>query len=133
MVRWYDTNWDVSIVKHSNIFIHVSIGGTLTIVDMESDGNCLFRSISDQLYYDYGNNHHEIRDDICNYIEDHKDDFIFFLVLDDKDAAENDEDATDFESYVTNMRHDGDWGGQIELLAASRVYRYVQMYPLCKG
>ena len=100
-------------------------GGKLTIVDMESDGNCLFRSISDQLYYDYGNNHHEIRDEICNYIEDYKDDFIFFLVLDDKDAAENDEDATDFESYVTNMRHDGDWGGQIELLAASKVYRYV--------
>ncbi len=98
---------------------------------MESDGNCLFRSISDQLYYDYGNNHDEIRHDICNYIEDHKDDFIFFLVLDDKDAAENDEDATDFESYVTNMRHDGDWGGQIELLAASRVFRYVRMSHRC--
>jgi OTU-like cysteine protease len=78
----------------------------------------LFRSISDQLYYDYGNNHDEVRDDVCNYLEGHKDSFSFFLVLDDEE-----EDAPDFESYVSNMRRDGDWGGHLELVAASRMYR----------
>jgi OTU domain-containing protein 3 len=99
--------------------------GTLTIVDIEADGNCLFRSMSDQLYYDYGANHFEIRQEICDFIEGHKDDFSVFLVLDDKDAGENDEDASDFETYVANMRQDGDWGGHLELVAASRMYRYV--------
>jgi hypothetical protein len=78
-------------------------------------------------YYDFGANHHEIRHEICNYIEDHKDDFSYFLVLDDKDAADNDEDASDFESYVANMRQDGDWGGHLELVAASRIFRYVSL------
>jgi hypothetical protein len=40
------------------------------------------------------------------------------LVLDDEE-----EDAPDFESYVSNMRRDGDWGGHLELVAASRMYR----------
>ena len=99
--------------------------GTSTIIDIEADGNCLFRSISDQLYYDYGDNHMNVRQEICDYIEGHKDDFSFFLVLDDKDAGENEEDASDFETYISNMRQDGDWGGHLELVAASRMYRCV--------
>lgn len=90
---------------------------------MAADGNCLFRSLSDQLYFDYGSRHLEIRDDVVDYMEGHKDDFVVFLVLDDKDS--NDEDAADFESYCNEMRNDGTWGGNLELVAASRMYRYV--------
>ena len=101
--------------------------GSRTIIDIEADGNCLFRAISDQLYHDFGNNHAEIRDEICNYISAHKEYFAVFLVLDDKDAANTDdgEDAADFESYVESMRQDGDWGGHLELQAAARLYRSV--------
>jgi OTU domain-containing protein 3 len=98
------------------------LDGTRTIIDIEADGNCLFRSISDQLYHDFGNNHAEIRDEICNFMEGHKDEFSLFLVLDDEDAK-GEEDAADFEEYIQNMRKDGEWGGNLELVAASRMYR----------
>jgi OTU domain-containing protein 3 len=98
------------------------LDGARSIVDIEADGNCLFRSISDQLYHDFGNNHAEIRDEICNFMEGHKDEFSLFLVLDDEDAKDE-EDAADFEEYIQNMRKDGEWGGNLELVAAARMYR----------
>jgi OTU domain-containing protein 3 len=88
---------------------------------MDADGNCLFRSLSDQLYYDFGNNHGEVRSDVCDFMEEHKSDFQHFLVIDEEDDA--DVDAPDFESYVRNMRESGDWGGNLELVAAARLYR----------
>lgn len=93
---------------------------------MSADGNCLFRSLSDQLYYDYGSRHVEVRDEVVDYMEDHKDDFVVFLVLDDQEDTNgmaNDNDAADFESYCNAMRQDGTWGGNLELVAASKVYR----------
>ena len=96
----------------------------LTIVDMTADGNCLFRSLSDQLFGDYGNLHDEIRSRICDYMEENGDDFKLFLVLDDDDCEEGD-DAKDFENYISTMREDGEWGGNLELVAAARLYRWV--------
>ena len=87
---------------------------------MNADGNCLFRALSDQLHRDRGGSHDQIRSDICDYIEDNKNDFSVFLVLED-----DDEDAADFESYIKTMREDGEWGGNLELVAAARIYRYV--------
>jgi OTU-like cysteine protease len=133
-------------------FFILTKDGTKSIIEMTADGNCLFRSLSDQLYYDYGNRHVDVRDDVVDYMEDHKDDFIVFLVLDDqeddttnnnntsdKDNSSNDNDATDFESYCHAMRQDGTWGGNLELVAASKVYRYVsfvlqhflECFPCC--
>lgn len=86
-----------------------------TIVEVASDGNCLFRSLSDQLYEDHGAKHEDVRQQICDYLEAHEDDFRVFLV--------EGEDATDFESYVEGMREDGEWGGNLELVAAARWYR----------
>ena len=51
---------------------------------MSADGNCLFRSLSDQLYYDYGNRHDEVRSEVCDYLEVHEDEFSIFLVLDEE-------------------------------------------------
>lgn len=99
--------------------------GTLEIVDMNADGNCLFRALSDQLNGDHGGNHDQIRADICDYMEENKNDFSVFLVL--EDDGDEGEDATDFESYVKTMRDDGVWGGHLELVAASRIYGYVYM------
>lgn len=85
---------------------------------MDADGNCLFRSLSDQLTHDYGSNHADVRDKVCNYMAGHKNFFCDFVALND-----NDEDAPDFETYVSNMRQDGEWGDHVELVAASRLYR----------
>jgi hypothetical protein len=47
------------------------------------------------------------------------------LVMDQNDEGDNkdDEDAPDFESYIKGMRQDGEWGGNLELVAAARIYR----------
>lgn len=94
----------------------------LSIADMAADGNCLFRALSDQLYGDYGNCHEEIRSDICDYMAVNQDDFKVFLVLDD-DSCEEGDDGKDFESYIDKMRQDGEWGGNLELVAAARLYQ----------
>lgn len=73
---------------------HCISDGTMEIVDMEPDGNCLFRSLSDQLFRDHGSNHGEVRQDVCDFMEGHMDEFKVFLVLDDEEASE--EDASDF-------------------------------------
>lgn len=36
---------------------------------------------------------------------------------------DEDEDIVDFDEYVSRMREDGEWGGNVELVVASRVYR----------
>jgi hypothetical protein len=94
--------------------------GRYTIVEMDADGNCLFRSLSDQLFFDHGSKHADVRSAVCDFIAEHEEEFIVFLVLDED---EEDEDAADFESYVSVMRQDGEWGGNIELVAAARLYR----------
>jgi hypothetical protein len=97
--------------------LSVWIDDNRTIMDMDADGNCLFRALSDQLYWDFGSTHADIRSDISDYLEAFEADFSAFLVLDDED-----EDATDFETYIYNMRQDGEWGGNLELVAAARLY-----------
>lgn len=81
----------------------------LSVVDMASDGNCLFRSVSDQLYGDHGNHHSEVRSEICDFMEDNEDEFKMFLVFDGD--GETKQDARDFESYIEDTRRDGVWGG----------------------
>lgn len=59
---------------------------------IETDGNCLFRSISDQLYNNQ-NKHYEIRNIIMNYIEENEEHFKLFI-----------EDDESFEDYLSRMR-----------------------------
>lgn len=75
----------------------------LAMQEVQADGNCLFRAIADQLAGDQ-NNHDVYRQSIVEYIIKCKDDFAPFI-----------EDDVDFETYVEQMKEDGEWGGQIEL------------------
>jgi OTU domain-containing protein 3 len=96
----------------------------LEVVEMSPDGNCLFRALSDQLFGDYGNSHEDIRSEVCDFMEKNKEDFQVFLVYEDKDDHEQqDEDARDFEHYIETMREDGTWGGNLEIVAAARLYK----------
>ena len=107
------------------------------IVEMNADGNCMFRSLSDQVFGDYGSNHVVVRNSICDYMVANKDDFQLFLVFGDDDdeneeetKEEEDTDAKNFEHYIATMRADGEWGGNLELVAASRLFqRRIQIYP----
>ena len=114
--------WHVHLTKLI-LTIFLTLLDGRSIVDMNADGNCLFRSISDQLYEDYGQRHEEVRSEICAYMKEHKDDFAVFLVFEDEDDKSQDEDAKDFETYLENMQEDGEWGGNLELVAAARLYR----------
>jgi hypothetical protein len=78
---------------------------------VSSDGNCLFRALSDQLLGDCGNKHAIIRAEICDFMEKNEAKFKLFLVLED-DEGKNNLDAADFESYIDIMRRDGAWGGE---------------------
>jgi hypothetical protein len=127
--RNYGHNNDVHCKGNMNIDQEKRLRNTLAmdsleIVEMSPDGNCLFRSLSDQLFGDYGNNHGDVRWAICDYIEKHQDDFKVFLVFEDKDDVDqHEEDARDFEHYVETIRKDGEWGGNLEIVAAARLYR----------
>ncbi|TYZ57462.1 hypothetical protein PybrP1_010850 [[Pythium] brassicae (nom. inval.)] len=81
------------------------------LFEVEADGNCLFRSIGDQLFGDQ-HQHPEIRKRIVDFIELKRDDFEPFM-----------EDEEKFEHYCKRMREDGTWGGNQELYAAARLFQ----------
>jgi len=96
----------------------------LEVIPMSPDGNCLFRSLSDQLNGDYGSDHTTIRSQVCDFMEKNKEDFQVFMVFEDEDDDEQlEEDARDFEHYIEQMRCDGEWGGNLEIVAAARLYK----------
>ena len=92
------------------------------IREMSTDGNCLFRSISDQLYDDCGSKHFDIRNDVCDYLvntarsgdvgDGGKGEFDDFLLLDD-----DDEDVSGVDGYVDGMREVRSYKNNDRLLA----------------
>lgn len=79
----------------------------LYVRDVSSDGNCLFRAVSDQLY---GNEsrHLDLRQQACRYMREHEEAFAPFI-----------DDSCSFAEYVDNMEVENRWGGNIELQALS--------------
>jgi hypothetical protein len=87
------------------------------IMSMEPDGNCLFRSISDQLNHDNGSAHGFTRHQITNHIHRHGNEFKYFLLLQD-----DHKDISDLDSYIHKMGQNGIWGGNPEIYAAAWFY-----------
>ena len=77
------------------------------VVEVKGDGNCLFRSVSEQIEGDE-NNYKQYRERCVDYIIQNKDDFVPFL----------DEDEP-FDNYIEKISKDGEWGGNLELYALS--------------
>jgi len=73
---------------------------------MKGDGNCLFRALADQLE-GYQEKHAFYRSEVADYLDANKDQFIPFMP------------DMDFSDYVSKMRRDGYWGGNMELAAAA--------------
>jgi hypothetical protein len=80
----------------------------LTVHIMDGDGNCLFRSIADQVAGD-AELHMVIRSRIMRYIKANGDHFRLFM-----------EDDEDFDAYIERMEQSEEWGGHQELYAASQ-------------
>eukprot|EP01056_Protomagalhaensia_sp_Gyna25_P002332 Protomagalhaensia_sp_Gyna_25__2331@NODE_2285_length_1174_cov_8_918062_g1892_i0_p1_GENE_NODE_2285_length_1174_cov_8_918062_g1892_i0NODE_2285_length_1174_cov_8_918062_g1892_i0_p1_ORF_typecomplete_len289_score22_41OTU/PF02338_19/3_6e26Peptidase_C65/PF10275_9/0_4Peptidase_C65/PF10275_9/0_72Nt_Gln_amidase/PF09764_9/0_15DUF3293/PF11697_8/1DUF3293/PF11697_8/2_9e02_NODE_2285_length_1174_cov_8_918062_g1892_i02431109 len=84
---------------------------SLRWVNIVADGNCLFRSFSDQLH-GHQEGHLEIRAAIVAYIANHETRFSVFLDESDGDIGE----------YCQKMSRNSTWGGQIEIQAFSLMY-----------
>ncbi|KAI0370999.1 cysteine proteinase [Pilatotrama ljubarskyi] len=69
------------------------------------DGNCLFRALSDQLY-GTPSHHLKLRQDICDWIESHKERYAPFV-----------EDERGLEHHLSCMRQQATYGGHLELSA----------------
>jgi len=66
---------------------------------IDGDGNCLFRSFSDQLW-GVENRHAEVRHAALDLMETEKEHYQWFI-----------EEDEEFGAYVAEMRKDGIWGG----------------------
>jgi len=98
-----DKNWD----KYFKEFQDSLQPKGIFMRDVEGDGNCLFRSISDYVEGDE-NNHEKYRNMAVEYITKNKEYFALFLLDDEK-----------IEDYIKDMSEDGTWGGHFELVALS--------------
>lgn len=84
---------------------------------MDGDGNCLFKSLSHQLYGDP--RHHAIcRAACCDFMQHNRRQFANFVV-------------GDFDAYVRRMRLPATWADEPELRAASEIYaRPIHVYTV---
>ena len=87
---------------------------------MERDGNCLFRSVADQVYCD-PELHANVRNFCADYMEEEEKYFSEFKL----DVIH----SMDYATYVANLRKSTVWAGNAELIAISHVYkRTIELY-----
>ncbi len=73
--------------------------------EIGGDGNCLFRAFCDQ--YEGGEfNYKFYRTEACNFMVQNRPNFEPFMEDDEK-----------FDDYIAEMRKDGEWGGNQEIVA----------------
>ncbi|OCH87845.1 cysteine proteinase [Obba rivulosa] len=75
------------------------------------DGNCLFRALSDQ-YFGTPSYHLKLRQDICNWIEQHKERYAPFV-----------DDERGLDVHLQCMRQPATYGGHLELSAFAHMMR----------
>jgi hypothetical protein len=85
-----------------------------SIVPMVPDGNCFYRSVSDQLYRDEEGRHVLVHQQIYNQIRRNRKEFKDFLLLNDSDL-----EVLDLAKYIERMGQDGEWAGNPESYAAA--------------
>jgi len=89
---------------------------SLTLVDIPSDGNCLYAAISHQLSLTReGVEASELRGRTAAYLRGHKEEFLPFM---EEEASASEEG---FEAYVRGILDPSVWGGHLELRILSQV------------
>lgn len=87
--------------------------------DIQPDGHCLFASILDQVKTRHGDPQtemdvHTLRCLACDYILEHRDEFIPYL-FDEATMS-----LKDIDEYTEEMKSTAKWGGEVEILALSK-------------
>ena len=93
-------------------------------VDIKPDGHCLFASILDQLKLRHGDLNtsvadydvNKLRSMACDYVRSHRDDFLPYLF------DETTMNLRDIGEYTKEMETTAKWGGEIEIMALSKVF-----------
>ncbi|CEL93524.1 unnamed protein product [Vitrella brassicaformis CCMP3155] len=80
-----------------------------TVHDIPCDGNCLFRSVADQMYGDQ-DLHGLVRTKCMEYMEANREYFQEFVW------------GERFEEHVHRMKQDREWGDEVEIQAMSQMY-----------
>ena len=83
----------------------------MIIVEVEGDGNCLFRSVSHQLY-NTTDHHALIRRIVIQYLSLEREYFSQFVIDGD----------TKFDEYLEHTQRNGAWGDDLEIQAMSEIY-----------
>ena len=86
-------------------------GSGLRILEVDADGNCLFRALGDQVL-GRERAHARVRREVMTHEEVASDHFKFFV-----------EDDEPWEDYLARLRRDGEWGGNMELVAAANHFK----------
>lgn len=84
----------------------------LKVLEMKSDGNCLFRAIADNLDGD-AELHPYYRQEAVDYIREHPDEYVAFI-----------EDDETVDEYCDRMEKDGKWGDQVEMNALAARFKF---------
>ena len=80
----------------------------LHIVEMEGDGNCLFRAVAHQMYLNE-NRCVELRAICCDFMIEHRDRYESFC-------------SSNFDDYIKHLRNDGTWGDHLEIKALEEIF-----------
>ncbi|KAI2508940.1 cysteine protease [Fragilaria crotonensis] len=80
---------------------------SLRVVEIPSDGNCLYRAVAAQCGSDYN----KIRQICADQLQSHQDEYAPFCEYTDS--------VSSFDQYVDRVRSSSDWGGHLELRALS--------------
>ena len=84
---------------------------------MQRDGNCLFRAVADQVYCDH-KLHSSVRKLCANHMQEEEKYFSEFI-----------HEPIDYTKYISDLRKDGAWGGNYEIIALSHIFkRSVEVY-----
>ena len=90
------------------------------IIPIERDGNCLFGAVADQVFCD-PNLHAHVRKLCADYMEEEEKYFSEFNIEQIL--------SVDYPTYIDNLRKDGAWGGDPEIVAISHIYkRAIEVY-----
>jgi len=83
----------------------------LVLKEVEGDGNCLFRALSDQLF-GHPEKHKQLRREVVTYMRNHREDF---------EPFHSDENVP-FEHHLDLLERDGTYAGNDVLVAFARAY-----------
>ncbi|KAJ2779906.1 OTU protein [Coemansia interrupta] len=107
---------DVAAIESEAIASLVAKDG-LAVHEIRADGHCLYSAFADQIstYHGQPADFQTMRKRAAEYMRQHRDDFMPFMVTDTGDMF----DEPSFDNYCDRIESTADWGGHQEITALS--------------